>query len=433
MHPNLSFDQAPPVSVPFRFFLTAPWFGVAAGLLLAWFGETAIASRWTGQALALTHLLVAGYLLQAMTGALFQFVPVAAGGNVWRPRLVAAILHSAFIIAAPLLAAGFLFGEVAWLRLAAAVFLPAILLQVAVVGTALWRTPAGGATVRTLRIAIAGLLVTVVLGATLAEGLAVDHRWPLIELTQVHAAWGLGGWALMLVMGVSYFVVPMFQLTPPYLDRLARWLPTALVVALLAWSLQLLGLDAAWITFVWLAGLGIAAGFALLTLRLQQQRRRRISDPTFHFFRGAMLCLALVWLSAAIMVAAPTLGDDPRAAWWLGIVLIPGVFISLINGMLYKIVPFLCWLHLQRLAGIGGVVPNMREIISEQAQRWQMRLHFLSVALLLSATFLPQATVLAGFAFAAASAWLGRNLLVGVGRFRSFRDRDFSAVASPVP
>ena len=82
MHPNLSFDQAPPVSVPFRFFLTAPWFGVAAGLLLAWSGDLAVASRWTGQALALTHLLVAGYLLQAMTGALFQFVPVAAGGGL---------------------------------------------------------------------------------------------------------------------------------------------------------------------------------------------------------------------------------------------------------------------------------------------------------------------------------------------------------------
>jgi len=34
MHPNLSFDQAPPISVPYRFFLTAPWFGMLAGLLV---------------------------------------------------------------------------------------------------------------------------------------------------------------------------------------------------------------------------------------------------------------------------------------------------------------------------------------------------------------------------------------------------------------
>ena len=81
MHPNLSFEQAPPVSVPYRFFLTAPLFGVAAGLLLVWLGESAVASRWSGGALALTHLLAVGFMLQAMTGAVMQFVPVAAGGR----------------------------------------------------------------------------------------------------------------------------------------------------------------------------------------------------------------------------------------------------------------------------------------------------------------------------------------------------------------
>ena len=65
MQPNLSFEQAPPISVPYRFFLTAPWFGVAAGLLLAFMGEDMLASRWTPGALAGTHLLVAGFMLQA--------------------------------------------------------------------------------------------------------------------------------------------------------------------------------------------------------------------------------------------------------------------------------------------------------------------------------------------------------------------------------
>jgi hypothetical protein len=47
MQPGLSFEQAPPISVPFRFFLTAPLFGMAAGLLLLWQGPAALASRWT--------------------------------------------------------------------------------------------------------------------------------------------------------------------------------------------------------------------------------------------------------------------------------------------------------------------------------------------------------------------------------------------------
>jgi hypothetical protein len=431
MHPDLSFDQAPPIGVPLRFLLTAPWFGVAAGLLLAWSGEAAVASRWSPDALAVTHLMVAGYLLQAMTGALFQFVPVAAGGNVWRPRLVAAIVHPVFVVAAGLLAAGFLAWDGSLLRLAAGLFLPTVILLVVVVGGALLRTPARGATIAALRLAVVGLAITVLLGATLAEGLAADHGWPLVSMTNVHAAWGLGGWALMLVLGVSYFVVPMFQLTPQYPVAFARGVPIALVGVLALWSVQLHGMQPDGLSLVWWSGFALAAGYAGLTLWLQQHRRRRIVDPTLLFFRGAMLCLLAAFVSATVMWAVPGIGDEPRTAWWLGVLVIAGSFVSVINGMAYKIVPFLCWLHLQRLAGIGGVVPNMREMISEQAQSRQMRLHFLSVVLLLSATFFPQAIMLAGLAFAASSAWLGWNLLVGASRYRMFRDRGFAVAASP--
>jgi len=433
VHPNLSFDQAPPLSVPLRFLLTAPWFGVAAGLLLIWAGESAVATRWSPQALAVTHLLVVGYLLQAMVGALFQFVPVAAGGNVWRPRRVAAIVHPAFITAALVLVSGFLLVDGRLMRLAAALFVSTMLLEVLVVGTALLRTPARGATIAALRLAVAGLAVTIALGASLAEGLAADHRWPLMTMTNVHAAWGLGGWALMLVLGVSYFVVPMFQLTPQYPPVFARWAPVGLIGVLAVWSVQLLGVTDGWLVWVWLSGLALAAGYALLTLWLQQHRRRRITDPTLLFFRGAMLCLAAAFISAATMAMAPDLGNEPRAPWWLGVLVIAGGFVSLINGMSYKIVPFLCWLHLQRLAGIGGVVPNIREILPEPAQRKQLRLHFASVGLLLLATFLPDAAPLAGAAFAASCGWLGWNLIGTVRRYRAFKDRGFAGAANPAP
>ncbi len=427
---NLSFDQAPPFSVPLRFLLTAPWFGVAAGLLLAWSGKSAVATRWSADALAVTHLLVAGYLLQAMSGALFQFVPVAAGGNVWRPRVVAAIVHPLFVVAAIMLAAGFLSFDGHLLRMAAVLFVPAALVLVSVVGTALLRTPARGATVMTLRLAVAGLAVTVALGAVLAEGLVGSHGWPLIAMTNVHAAWGLGGWALMLVLGVSYFVVPMFQLTPPYPVRFARWAPVALFGTLVVWMLQLSGSSPDWLPLVWLAGFAVAGTYAGMTLWLQQHRRRRVTDPTFLFFRGAMLCLFAAFMSAGLMLLRPDLGQDPRTAWWLGVLVIAGGFVSLINGMTYKIVPFLCWLHLQRLAGIGGTVPNMREILAERGQKNQLRLHFVAVALLLAATFYPEAVVPGGVAFAAASGGLGWNLVGAARRYRAFRSRDFAGVAN---
>lgn len=108
MQALLSYDQSPPITAPFRFFLTAPVFGVLAGLLLVWSGPNAFLSRWTPEALALTHLITAGFMLQVMLGALIQVLPVVAGANMARPLLVASLVHAAITLGGLVLPLAFL-------------------------------------------------------------------------------------------------------------------------------------------------------------------------------------------------------------------------------------------------------------------------------------------------------------------------------------
>ena len=128
----------------------------------------------------------------------------------------------------------------------------------------------------------------------------------------------------MLLSGVSYYVVPMFQLTPPIprASRAGRRCPWWVCCSpgQCNWSLPV-PTGGPW---VWLAGLGVAAAYAAVTLWLQPRRRRRIADPTFHFFRGAMICLLAAFVSGLAMVLVPALGDEPRTAWWLGVLVIAG-------------------------------------------------------------------------------------------------------------
>lgn len=423
MHPSLSFDQAPPIGVPYRFLLTAPWFGVAAGLFLAVQGSDALSTRWAPETLALTHLLTLGFMLQAMCGALLQFVPVAAGGNVWRPRLVGGVVHPTLAFAAALLSFAFVGGRPELFLWAAALFATAVAGYLGVVGWALLHTPAQGHTIVTLRFAMLCLGVTVALGITLALGLGGVADLPLVEMTNVHAAWGLGGWALLLLAGVSYFVVPMFQLTPAYPAWLSRGLPPVAIAVLSLWSLQLSGDVPLWAPAVFLAGVGLAAVYAGVTLQLQQKRRRKVTDATFLFFRGAMLCLLAILASALASSLFPTFAADPRMPIWLGVLAVVGVFVSAISGMLYKIVPFLNWLHLQRLGGLGVLPPNMNQMIPEPAMRGQMRLHFAALASLLAAVWVPMLARPAGLLFAAACAWLGWNLVGGVRTYLRFKDQ----------
>jgi hypothetical protein len=375
-------------------------------------------------------------MLQAMCGSLLQFVAVVAGANIWRPRLVAALVHPLITAGAVFLATAFLLEAQLLFLLAALAFATALGLFLTVMAIALLRTPARGMSIYVLRLAVLGLLVTVALGVILASTLGLQDSlqsvWSLLTPINVHVAWGLGGWALMLVIGVSYLVVPMFQLTPAYPVWLTRVVPGGLFLVLCLWSLQLLpeaGAAQALQSGVALAGMLLAGLFAVATLWLQSRRRRRQADVTFVFWRGAMLALLGLAASWLLFEVLPQLGSHARAPLWLGVLALPGVFLSVIMGMLYKIMPFLNWLHLQRQGGIAMPPPNMKQMIPERTMRGQMRLHFAALLLLLAAVLWPVLALPAGLAFSASCLWLEWNLVGAARLYARFRDRIRAAAA----
>ena len=430
MHPLLSFEQAPPVASTFRFFLTAPWFGVAAGLLLAWRGAAALASRWTPDALAMTHLLTAGFMLQAMCGALLQIVPVVVGGTLARPRAVAATLHTLLAAGALLLAFALLLARPAWLPAGAIALGAGVALLVVSIGTALIRPVSSGATLAALRVALAGLAATATAGVALAWALGGAGGLPLTRVIDIHASAGLGGWALVLLAGMSFIVVPMFQLTPAYPRALQRVVPAGLLALLAArGAAALAGADGV-ADAAGVGALALAAAFALATLRLQQRRRRALTDTTFKFFRGAMIALLLADGTLLLQMLDSRLAAQPHAAVFTGILLLVGVFGSAICGMLYKIVPFTCWLKLAPRRAGAVARPGMGAIIDEGAMRPQMRLHFAALALLLAAVELPWLARPAGLAFAASCGWLGINLARAAARYARLTSRTPAAAAA---
>jgi len=420
MHPDLSFDQAPPIGVPFRFFLTAPWFGVLAGMLLLWQGGDLLASRWTPGALSLTHLLVLGFMLQAMTGALFQFVPVAAGGNLWRATVVATIVHPAFAASAVLLSAGFLFPGAGALGAAAILMASAGILFVLTLGRALIATPAAGATVANLRGAALALAVTLGLGTLLVTGLVTSRAWSFLEMTHVHAAWGLGGWALLLLAGVAIIVVPMFQMTPPFPQPAAKVFPWLVIGCLLLWTSRLGGV-ADGFAYAGLFGLlALAAAFCVTTLLLQARRRRKVNDPNVLMMRSAMIT-GIVAVALCAWLAGGLPGSNSSGLHVAAGVLLIAPFVFAINGMLYKIVAFLCWLHLNREGGPRALPPNMSRMFPAAAVGRQTVTQLFAFALLFAACLWPGLARLAGLALIVSFGWLAWNLIGAVSIYQSFR------------
>ncbi len=409
---GLRLDQAPPIHLPLRLLLTAPWFAVAAGLLLMVSGEAALASRWDPIALALTHLIVVGFLGQAMCGALLQMLPVIAGAPVSGVHWVAPVVHVALAGGSGLMAAGFL-GAGPWTlgvgglsaALGFAVFLTAA-------GTALVRARGAPATLTALRLAALALVPTLVLGLALVGMLL---GWGVLPdfgaWVNLHLTWGLFGWVGLLILGVGYQVVPMFHVTPAYPSLLTKWLSPALFLLLVGVSLATLldRQDLAWFGRGLIA-LGFGA-FAVVTIRIQRYRSRSRRDATLlHWWTalGAGLAAALAWA-----------GGAPETL--VGVLLLVGVGVGLPSGMLFKIVPFLCWFHLQQRQIAAGRfevrVPHMGALMPERLTRWQWGLHLAALATLVAASLEPRLTLVGGIFLVLSTLLLAGLLLKVVWRY----------------
>lgn len=411
---GLSYDQAPPFGTPLRLFLAAPVFLVMAALLAMIFPESWLGSRWTPQALALTHLLTLGYLGMAMTGALLQILPVVVGTPVPAVGVVGWLALIGLGTGAPLLGAGFMLGSPPLLMLAAVSLTTAIVPFLTGTLFSLIRARSLPQVAWPMRQAWAALAVTFVLGLALASGLAGLWENPDTQgLTGLHAAWGLGGWVLILVIGVAYQVVPMLQLTPSYpkgiTTALAWSMPVALAAFTLAWFLPspiAQGMEA----LALLMGLAAGVAFAITTLKLQSRRRRKLRDVTLNFWRlGVASLIGVALLCPAAVLTATPWRDEAQLL--MGLLFLLGFASSVVNGMLYKIVPFLGWFHLQAQSSAGRF-PDMKQFIPDGAARWHFRLHLAALAMLLPAPWMPPWLALPGLALlAAGGVALGMNLM----------------------
>ncbi len=421
---NLSLEQAPPISVPLRFFLTAPLFGLSAGLLLLVYGPEALTTRWAPPTLALVHLLTLGFLAMVMCGAMMQMLPVLVGSPVPGVVPVGAMVHLLLTWGTLSLVAGFLQVSGVWMTSAILSLGGGFTIFIFSVSMALFRVKVPNPTITGMWMAIVALMVTVGFGLVLAAALAgIFPLASLLRIADVHLTWGMLGWVALLLIGVAYQVVPMFQMTPEYPGWVKRWLIRSLLGGMTVWTLLYLGgaggghlpeMVPALFLLVVIVGYLL---FAVLTLHLQQQRRRRITDVTLLFWRvglAAMLVSGLLWLGGYFF---PPFMDMARQDLLLGVLLILGAGVSLLNGMLYKIVPFLSWFHLQNrqlaLRCMKVPLPHMKQFLPDKVAKMQFLAHFAALSLTILAVFFP-----AGFSRPAGVLWGLSSLLLWINLLR---------------
>ena len=214
---GLSLDQAPPISVPFRFFLSAPIFAILIAIIILSNDASLVMNKYSNLAVAITHLFTLGILSMIIVGAMQQMMPVLAGAVIKKPLLFANIVHINLILGTLLFTFYFLFTGKIFLILGTLFLAISFLSFFYISIKLLFKVKYLTSTVIAMRIFTLVGFITIVLGLYLAKAHISDNISSLhYSLVSIHILFGMFGFALILIMGVAFQVIPMFYVAKPF-------------------------------------------------------------------------------------------------------------------------------------------------------------------------------------------------------------------------
>jgi len=395
---GLSLDQAPPISVVFRFFFSGALFGLCAGIMVLLFGKT-IFNPHTVQALILTHTLTLGVMLSFMFAALFQMLPVIAGVTLSTPVKKANLLQYPFFLGTLLLLAAF-WSTKTWLYGMASALLGASLFYIIVIMLKnLFELTHHSTSSKGMILAILSLALLLVLAlymtATLA-GAVNGIYFP--QIREGHFSFGLFGWISLLIIAISFQVIEMFYVTPPYPKLISHYLPAILLGVLVLSFVTGLFLPAVWkisdLLFSFLLG-----SYALTTLIRLTQKKRPLSDATIWFWRTGLVSLLF-----SMSILCLTLFLDNPLLRSVNYLLFTFFALSIVFAMFYKIIPFLTWFHLNSQGYFTA--PMMHEVIHPKTAMKHLYIHLATLASFLLSLFISPLIYIAGILTILSFAWM---------------------------
>jgi len=395
---GLSLDQAPPISVVFRFFFSGTLFGILAGILILFFGS-AVLDAHTPLAVIVIHTLTLGVMLSFMFAALFQMLPVIAGVTLQNPVKKADLLQYPFVSGVIALLFAFHTSQ-GWLFLLASLLLGSSILGiVALMLKNLLKLPNHSASSRGMSVSLAalGLLVLLALYLTAALSGKIDGTY-YTQIKTAHYSFGLFGWISLLIISISFQVIEMFYVTPAYPKFVSSYLPFTLI-ALLSLGLGISFLHPkAWAVIDVFIAL-LLSGYALLTLKRLTQRKRPLADATVWFWR-----LGLGSLILSMLLLLITHFTETEAVKQFSYLFFATFALSIVFAMFYKIVPFLTWFHLNSQGYFTA--PMMHEVIHPKTANRHLYIHVATVIAFLLAVPIPLFIYPAGLLTLLSFSWM---------------------------
>ncbi|MFT5662370.1 MAG: hypothetical protein ACI9TV_003020 [Sulfurimonas sp.] len=408
---GLSIEQAPPISVPLRFFLSAPLFGILAGVLIFFSDVATLMSRYSLDSIVITHVITIGFLGFIMLGAISQMLPVLAGARIPKVKQVASISHALLLVGSLCMFLGIYTSNTIYNIIAFAGLGLGFLLILSAISLSLKTVTNFNATVKGISASIFFAFSTVLMGLyLLLSYITQDISSVHTIVSNVHSVWAIFGFAGILIIGVAFQVLPMFYVAPHFKDFCLKRIVPILSIGLFVWLfLNIFYEEYAFLAKFWVA-LFFWAFATTVAIKLLK-RRRPISDVTVWYWGSASIFFTFglfLWVADEYL--------EHEYITLVAVLIGGGYILSVMSGMMYKIIPFLVWFHLNAKGYMS--IPTMNEMINKKLAKIQFILFILALLGFIVSYFVPELLQIAAFSFIVSMIILEYNIIAPVLLYR---------------
>ena len=375
---------SPKVVIPHYAFGGLTWLAVT--LLIVFKPDAFTQHFFNPELLAITHLLVLGWITMIIFGALYQLLPVIMEVKLYsEPFAIASFI----LLGLGTILLAFSFWQFSF---GVIMFVAATFVVVAVgffVANVLLTAHSSTKKVieRTFIItSVIWLLFTVLAGLTLA----INQVHPFLETSQIellklHAHAGIVGWFIQLIIGVSSKLLPMFMVSHDVNTRKLTVAYYAINIGLIAGLVSLFlqmkfGIVMSAIIIVPGIFSYLSFIYEAYTKRVKKQLDIGMKQTAFSF----LILVIPFFLIFTLLFNFEFLNNLtlPLSVAY-GSAIVIGFITSLVMGQTYKTLPFIVWLKVYR-GRIGKVVlPLPKDLYSEKVAIAQLWLFAAGFALLL--------------------------------------------------
>ncbi len=321
------------------------------------------------QVLAITHIMALGWGTMIILGASHQLVPVLIEGKLYSNGLA----YASFLLAAvgiPLLVYGFYFFNLGWPAQWGGILINAAIISY-VTNLAISMVKSKHENVHAVFVFTAALwlLLTTVIGLLLLYNFtATIFPKDSLHYLPLHAHFGIIGWLLLLVMGVSSRLIPMFLISK-YSNPKLLWMIYSLINGglILLLLLFVFSNDTA---FYFLPAIAVILAIALFGYYCYSSYRQRIRKKVDEQMKVSLLSVSMMLLPLIflfIIIGFLMTGkQNPQLVLAYGFIVFYGWITAIIFGMTFKTLPFSIWNKVYHLKAGIGKTPNPNNLFSSR-------------------------------------------------------------------